>query len=379
MDARLADELESGSYERFIERWRAQPLFAADPPRVRELAMADQRRNDPHALAAVLRGIGTGEMEPLWPRLGELEMPVTVIAGERDSAYREIARRMSRLLPAGELRVLAGRPRAGAREPRGARRGDRCRPAARAIFDGALSAGRSRGAGGPRPASYTGSTPRPLPAGRAIAPPRTGRGSARSANRPSVASPQGASGPREASAAAACSAAATPIGPSSVEARYTSAPVARTSVAAASRPAIPPQRETFRHTASATPEDERARLGGGLVDRHAHRGALAHLAHAGETVGRLLDELEARGRERRDRRHRLVGAPCAVRVEPKRDRGAGGRAHRGHASGVVADADLQLDAAEALARGAPRLIGCARAVERGERRVDGHPGCGSCR
>jgi 2-succinyl-6-hydroxy-2,4-cyclohexadiene-1-carboxylate synthase len=107
-DARLADELERGSYERFIERWRAQPLFAADPPRVRELAMADQRRNDPHALAAVLRGIGAGEMEPLWPRLSELEMPVTVIAGERDSAYCEIARRMSRLLPAGELRVLPG-------------------------------------------------------------------------------------------------------------------------------------------------------------------------------------------------------------------------------------------------------------------------------
>ena len=107
-DLRLAHELEAGSYERFIERWRAQPLFAADPPRVRELAIADQRRNDPRALAAVLRGVGVGEMEPLWGRLGELTMPATVVAGERDAAYREIAQRMSELLPAGEMRVLPG-------------------------------------------------------------------------------------------------------------------------------------------------------------------------------------------------------------------------------------------------------------------------------
>jgi 2-succinyl-6-hydroxy-2,4-cyclohexadiene-1-carboxylate synthase len=107
-DRRLARELEDGPYEHFIESWRAQPRFAADPPRVRELALADQRRNDPRALAAVLRGVGAGEMQPLWERLGELTMPATVAAGARDAAYREIALRMSELLPAGELRVLPG-------------------------------------------------------------------------------------------------------------------------------------------------------------------------------------------------------------------------------------------------------------------------------
>jgi 2-succinyl-6-hydroxy-2,4-cyclohexadiene-1-carboxylate synthase len=116
-DAALADELERAApggaadrvaYDAFIERWRAQPLFADEPPEVRDLARADQRRNRPDALAAVIRGIGTGEMAPLWRRLGELAMPATVLVGERDAKYRALGRRMTALLPHGELVVVPG-------------------------------------------------------------------------------------------------------------------------------------------------------------------------------------------------------------------------------------------------------------------------------
>ena len=104
----LADELERIPFEEFIERWRAQPLFAEDPPEVGELARADQRRNRPDALAAVLSGIGTGEMAPLWDRLGELEMPVTVVVGDRDAKFTALGRRMVGLVAAGELVVVPG-------------------------------------------------------------------------------------------------------------------------------------------------------------------------------------------------------------------------------------------------------------------------------
>jgi 2-succinyl-6-hydroxy-2,4-cyclohexadiene-1-carboxylate synthase len=107
-DHQLADELESIPFEDFIERWRTQPLFAAEPPEVGALARADQRRNDPHALAAVLRGIGAGEMQPLWDRLPELQMPVSVIVGERDAKFLAIGKRMVEQLPNAELNVLAG-------------------------------------------------------------------------------------------------------------------------------------------------------------------------------------------------------------------------------------------------------------------------------
>ncbi len=107
-DEVLASELEHGPYEHFIERWRSQPLFAEDPPAVRELACADQRRNDPVALAAVMRGLGTGRMRPLWKRLDELDMPVTVLVGSRDHKFIALGRRMVELLPHGQLVTVHG-------------------------------------------------------------------------------------------------------------------------------------------------------------------------------------------------------------------------------------------------------------------------------
>ncbi len=118
-DHRLAHDLEGAPFEQFIERWRAQPLFAGESPEVGELARADQRRNRPDALAAVLRGIGAGEMQPLWSRLGELRMPVNVLVGERDEKYRAIARRMVALLATGALVTLPGGHGLPLEDPRG--------------------------------------------------------------------------------------------------------------------------------------------------------------------------------------------------------------------------------------------------------------------
>jgi 2-succinyl-6-hydroxy-2,4-cyclohexadiene-1-carboxylate synthase len=107
-DHRLADELERIPFTDFIERWRTQPLFADEPTEVGALAREDQRRNRPDALAAALRGIGTGEMHPLWSRLAELTMPVTVLVGDRDAKFLALGERMVKLLPAAELVVTSG-------------------------------------------------------------------------------------------------------------------------------------------------------------------------------------------------------------------------------------------------------------------------------
>jgi 2-succinyl-6-hydroxy-2,4-cyclohexadiene-1-carboxylate synthase len=107
-DSALAKQLETGCYEQFIESWRAQPLFANEPAHVSALARADQRRNRPDALAAVLRGIGTGEMQPLWHRLPELQMSVVVLVGDRDVKFQVAGRRMVELMPRAELRVVPG-------------------------------------------------------------------------------------------------------------------------------------------------------------------------------------------------------------------------------------------------------------------------------
>ena len=59
-------------------------------------AHADRLRNTPAGLAAALRGLGTGVMEPLWDRLPELTIPVTLIVGERDEKFRALAAQMAR-------------------------------------------------------------------------------------------------------------------------------------------------------------------------------------------------------------------------------------------------------------------------------------------
>jgi 2-succinyl-6-hydroxy-2,4-cyclohexadiene-1-carboxylate synthase len=107
-DRMLAEDLERRPYEEFIERWRTQPLFAGEPREVGALAREDQRRNRPDALAAALRGIGSGEMQPLWSRLPELALPVTILAGERDAKFQALGRRMVGLLPDARLLVVAG-------------------------------------------------------------------------------------------------------------------------------------------------------------------------------------------------------------------------------------------------------------------------------
>ncbi len=107
-DNALAERLESEPFEDFIERWRTQPLFAADPPQVGELAREDQRRNRPDALARVLRGLGTGEMQPLWGRLPELGMPVGILVGEWDEKFVAIGRRMADAIAGSRLQIVAG-------------------------------------------------------------------------------------------------------------------------------------------------------------------------------------------------------------------------------------------------------------------------------
>ncbi len=90
------------------DRWGAQALFATQPPEVAALARADRLSNQPADLAAALRGIGTGVMAPLWHRLGELTMPVVVLAGEHDAKYVALGRRLAAALPAATLTVVPG-------------------------------------------------------------------------------------------------------------------------------------------------------------------------------------------------------------------------------------------------------------------------------
>jgi 2-succinyl-6-hydroxy-2,4-cyclohexadiene-1-carboxylate synthase len=110
-DAALADFIETAGLEAFVERWMAHPLFASQarlgPERLAR-ARAQRLRNRPHALARTLRGMGTGTMEPLWDRLGEIHAPVLLVAGEADVKFRAIAEAMRARLPRAEVHIAPG-------------------------------------------------------------------------------------------------------------------------------------------------------------------------------------------------------------------------------------------------------------------------------
>jgi 2-succinyl-6-hydroxy-2,4-cyclohexadiene-1-carboxylate synthase len=107
-DLALADRIEAIGIEAFAREWSAQELFAGQDARVAAAAHADRMRNTPHGLAAALRGLGTGEMPPLWDRLGELAIPVTLVVGARDAKFRGIAGRMAPAIPDCRVEVVDG-------------------------------------------------------------------------------------------------------------------------------------------------------------------------------------------------------------------------------------------------------------------------------
>jgi 2-succinyl-6-hydroxy-2,4-cyclohexadiene-1-carboxylate synthase len=107
-DEELAAWAQQHTIEEFADRWTAQPLFAGTPPQAAAAWRADILDNEPAALAAALRGVGTGVMQPLWDRLGELTMPATVLAGSGDAKFLALGERLAAALPRGELIVVEG-------------------------------------------------------------------------------------------------------------------------------------------------------------------------------------------------------------------------------------------------------------------------------
>lgn len=107
-DERLAAHIETLSIDEFATVWAQTPVLGGVSAEVAEAAHEDRLRSTPHGLAAALRGLGTAALPALWERLGELRMPVTLIAGERDAKFTAIARQMAGAIPQAEVVVVPG-------------------------------------------------------------------------------------------------------------------------------------------------------------------------------------------------------------------------------------------------------------------------------
>jgi 2-succinyl-6-hydroxy-2,4-cyclohexadiene-1-carboxylate synthase len=108
-DDALATRIERDGIVAFVAEWERQPVFAShaslSPARAARLR-AMRLANDPHGLAASLRGAGQGAMEPLFDRLATVGAPTLVIAGALDDRGRPRAEQVARGIPGARLEII---------------------------------------------------------------------------------------------------------------------------------------------------------------------------------------------------------------------------------------------------------------------------------
>jgi 2-succinyl-6-hydroxy-2,4-cyclohexadiene-1-carboxylate synthase len=105
-DDELANDVARAGVEAFLRRWLTQPLFATLPAGRWNEAAQRAGHTTVARLQHQLRVLGQGAQEPLWSRLSELDIPVSVVTGTGDERYGRIGDRMAAGIR-GAVRVRA--------------------------------------------------------------------------------------------------------------------------------------------------------------------------------------------------------------------------------------------------------------------------------
>ncbi len=105
----FAEVLEEDGLGPFVAWWENNPVLK--PARVQPRRLVERLRSlrlnqDPRGLAGALRHLGTGGMADLWPRLGELRMPVLLIAGTADQRYAAVMQEMATRIPGARCELI---------------------------------------------------------------------------------------------------------------------------------------------------------------------------------------------------------------------------------------------------------------------------------
>ena len=108
-DLELARRVEREGIDWFAGYWASLPLFSGlarrGPEFVAELDRS-RRSLDAAGVAASLRGMGAGAMEPIWDRLAGIGCPCTFVAGAEDRRFVTFAERLASAVPHGRVEVV---------------------------------------------------------------------------------------------------------------------------------------------------------------------------------------------------------------------------------------------------------------------------------
>jgi len=110
IDEQRAQAIEK-DFDKFVNRWQTLPLFrhkSSQSPGKPDPYEDIQHQQNPNQMAKSLRGCGAAQMSSVKKKLKSLTIPVLLIAGEADSKYVKISRKMHQKLPKSYLSVIPG-------------------------------------------------------------------------------------------------------------------------------------------------------------------------------------------------------------------------------------------------------------------------------
>lgn len=97
-DADKARVLRREGLSRFVDAWEHEPLFATQrdlPVAVLDMQRQIRLSHDAEGLAVCLEIVGLGQMPSYGAALSMLDIPITLMAGARDTKFATIVRRLS--------------------------------------------------------------------------------------------------------------------------------------------------------------------------------------------------------------------------------------------------------------------------------------------
>lgn len=105
-DAAWATRALTGDWRGFLDAWNSQPALAGGAIRDPQASarLAAQRRE----IARSFVDWSLGAQEPLWPRLGEISVPVLWVAGGNDAKFRVLGERAVAQIPGARLAIAPG-------------------------------------------------------------------------------------------------------------------------------------------------------------------------------------------------------------------------------------------------------------------------------
>ena len=107
-DERLASWMETAPIEEIVAIWERQPLFADQSDALLDAQRPGRLAQDPRSLASLLRTAGQGSLEPVWPLLGRLDLPLLALAGALDDRYSRSAQRLASEAPRARAGIVEG-------------------------------------------------------------------------------------------------------------------------------------------------------------------------------------------------------------------------------------------------------------------------------